>query len=133
MEFEYKKILIVGCGGSGGEKRILANKIKKLFDIAVEFDVLLKKEMLKDFWITDGTFSKAYEIKIQEADLCIFLDYSPDLCLNNIENNVFIDWYNNYNENVRPVMFDLLEKSNVTYLIFKSREETKNWLDAISN
>lgn len=55
-----------------------------------------------------------------------------DGCVEQVDDE-FIEWINNYNKNIRPVMFDLLEKSNVTYLIFKSREETQNWLDAISN
>lgn len=171
MKFDYKKILIIGCGGCG--KSTLAKQMGKLFDIPVvhldklywlpnwvernfdEFDALVTKELKKDNWIIDGNYSRTLETRLQYADLCIFLDYPTELCLQSVYERVkiyqdttrpdmkdgcveqvddeFIEWINNYNKNIRPVMFDLLEKSNVTYLIFKSREETQNWLDAISN
>ena len=120
-----------------------------------EFDALVAKELQKDNWIIDGNYCRTLETRLQYADLCIFLDYPIELCLQSVYERVkiyqgktrpdmtndcveqvddeFIEWINNYNENVRPVMLDLLEKTNIPYLIFKSREETQNWLDAISN
>lgn len=63
MKFDYKKILIIGCGGCG--KSTLAKQMGKLFDIPVvhldklywlpnwvernfdEFDALVTKELKK--------------------------------------------------------------------------------------
>lgn len=166
MKFDYKKILIVGCGGCG--KSTLARQMGEFFGIPTvhldklywlpnwvernldDFDALLSKELQKDSWIIDGNYIRTLETRLQYADLCIFLDYPTELCLQSVYERVkiyqgttrpdmtegcleqvddeFIEWINDYNENVRPVLLNLLKKSNVPYFIFQSREETQNWL-----
>lgn len=104
MNFKYKKILIVGCGGAG--KSTLAVLLGKKLNINVvhldklywlsgwiertddEFDILLKNELEKPSWIIDGNYARTLETRLQYADLCIFLDYPTEVCLSGIKERV---------------------------------------------
>lgn len=170
MDFNYKKILIVGCGGAG--KSTLAREMGNRFNLPVihldklhwlpdwverpdsEFYAMLESELQKSQWIIDGNYSSTFELRLQYADLCIFLDYSIDLCLSSIEqrvkmysgksrpdmtegcferaDNEFIEWINNYNKNVKPRLLEILNSFSVPYLIFKSRKQASEWLNSFN-
>ena len=167
MNFNFKKILIVGCGGAG--KSTLARELGKKINIPVvhldklywlpnwiernndDFDKLVDKELIKAKWIIDGNYQRTFESRLKYADFCIFLDYDRELCVQSINERVkiykgktrpdmtegcdekvddeFLEWVTNYNNNVKPKMLNILQKSNVPYLIFTSREQTANWLN----
>ena len=77
MEFNYKRILIIGCGGAG--KSTLARQLGKKLNLPVvhldkiwwlpnwqnrtkeEFDILLKEELTKPCWIIDGNYQRTFE------------------------------------------------------------------------
>src|SRR3989304_8800051 len=95
--FHYKKIAIIGCGGSG--KTTLANKLGLLFNLPVhhldqyywkpgwvESDLeAFKKEHEKlcarEAWIIDGNQMSTIADRINNADMIIFLDMPTRLCL----------------------------------------------------
>lgn len=166
MKINFKKILIVGCGGAG--KSTLAVEMGNKFKLPVvhldklhwlpnwqmrpsdEFDMLLEDQLKKDEWIIDGNYDRTFELRLRYADLCIFLDYDTQLCLQSVLERVekykgtsrpdmtegcneqadeeFIEWIQTYKIDVRPRFIERLQKSNVPYLIFTTRQETANWL-----
>ena len=95
-----KKIIIVGCPGSG--KSTFARKLHALTGIplyhldlmywnsdrtTVEKSVFLERladAMSGDEWIIDGNYSSTMEMRIAACDTVIFLDYSTDVCLSGI-------------------------------------------------
>lgn len=166
MKFNFKKILIVGCGGAG--KSTLAVEMGNKFKLPVvhldklhwlpnwemrpseEFDSLLEDQLKKDEWIVDGNYDRTFELRLRYADLCIFLDYDTQLCIQSVIERVekykgtsrpdmtegcneqadeeFIEWIQTYKIDVRPRFIERLQKSNVPYLIFTTRQATANWL-----
>jgi adenylate kinase family enzyme len=104
MEFNYKRILIIGCGGAG--KSTLARQLGKKLNLPVvhldkiwwlpnwqnrtkeEFDILLKEELTKPCWIIDGNYQRTFEQRLSFADFCIFLDYSTSLCIKSVHDRV---------------------------------------------
>lgn len=166
MKLNFKKILIVGCGGAG--KSTLAVEMGNKFKLPVvhldklywlpnwemrpseEFDSLLEDQLKKDEWIVDGNYDRTFELRLRYADLCIFLDYDTQLCIQSVIERVekykgtsrpdmtegcneqadeeFIEWIQTYKIDVRPRFIERLQKSNVPYLIFTTRQETANWL-----
>ncbi len=120
-----------------------------------EFDILLEEELKKESWIIDGNYFRTFERRLKNAELCIFLDYSTELCINSVKERVdkyagtnrpdmtvgciekvddeFIEWVYNYNCDIRPNILNVLQNSNVDYLIFTSRKQTQDWLNKIDN
>lgn len=85
MKLNFKKILIVGCGGAG--KSTLAVEMGNKFKLPVvhldklywlpnweirpseEFDSLLEDQLKKDEWIVDGNYDRTFELRLRYADL----------------------------------------------------------------
>lgn len=166
-EFPYHKVLIVGCGGAG--KSTLAVEMGKLFHLPIihldklwwlpnwqsrtkeEFDEMLIAELMKSDWIMEGNFSRTFETRLKYADLCIFLDYDTEVCVDGVYkriqkyngvsrpdmadgcvehfNEEFINWIKAFNQNTRPMMLTQLKNAFTPYVIFKSREDAASWLD----
>lgn len=169
--FPYRKILIVGCGGAG--KSTLAVEMGQKFDIPVihldkiwwlpnwkhrtqeEFDLLLEKELTKNLWIIDGNYNRTFLKRLENADLCVFLDYPQELCLKSAYERFekfsgqtrpdmadgceeqfdpdFEEWIKSYRDRVRPTMLETLKLSGVPYKIFTTRNETALWLKSFDN
>mgnify|MGYP001232416390 FL=1 len=94
---EYKKIIILGNGGSG--KSTLGEKFSKYLNIPVyhldkltfktgwvtvnekEFTGQLKKILLTDEWIIEGwSYNSTIPMRLSAADLIIYLELSVWLC-----------------------------------------------------
>ena len=169
--FPYHKVLIVGCGGAG--KSTLAVEIGKRFGLPVvhldklwwlpdwqtrseqEFDEILLGELTKNDWIIEGNFFRTFKTRLKYADICIFLDYDTELCIQSVYERAekykgttrpdmtegcieqvddqFKNWITSYKENVRPSMLSELKNSAIPYMVFQTREATANWLDEFTN
>ena len=95
-----KKIIVIGCPGSGKStvSRALHNKTGiPLYHLdmmywnadktTVEKSVFLERLSVvleKDEWIIDGNYSSTMELRMAACDTVIFLDYPLDVCLDGI-------------------------------------------------
>lgn len=91
-----KKVLILGCAGSG--KSTFARKLKKIINIPIyhldmiwhkpdktnvtfeEFDNKLYEILKKEEWIIDGNYQRTLELRLKECDSVFLLDYPLDVC-----------------------------------------------------
>ena len=95
-----KKIIIIGCPGSGKStvSRALHNKTGiPLYHLdmmywnadktTAEKSVFLERlstVLEKDEWIIDGNYGATMELRMASCDTVIFLDYPLDICLDGI-------------------------------------------------
>lgn len=95
-----KKIIVIGCPGSGKStfSRALHNKtdiplyhLDMMFwnadKTTVEKGVFrerLSEVLEKDEWIIDGNYASTMELRLSACDTVIFLDYPTDVCLSGI-------------------------------------------------
>ena len=98
---ELKKIIIIGCPGSGKStvSRALHNKTGiQLYHLdmmywnadksTVEKSVFLERlsaVLEKDEWIIDGNYGSTMELRMATCDTVIFLDYPIEICLDGIK------------------------------------------------
>ena len=96
-----KKIIVIGCPGSGKStvSRALHNKTGiALYHLdmmywnadktTVEKSVFLERlsvVLAKDEWIIDGNYGSTMELRMAVCDTVIFLDYPLDVCLGGIK------------------------------------------------
>lgn len=96
-----KKIIIIGCPGSG--KSTFARKLNSITKIplchldmlfwnedktTVSREVLterIQKVMKEPQWIIDGNYANTLEMRFKECDTVFFLDYPLEVCLDGIE------------------------------------------------
>ena len=159
-----KKIIVIGCPGSG--KSTFSRELHKRTNIplyhldmlfwnadktTVEKSVFLERvnELLdKEEWILDGNFNSTMELRMSSCDTVIFLDFSPEICLDGVrsrrgkprfdmpwieteEDDEFMDYIRNFNEQRRPQILELLEKFKDKNIIrFTTREEMDEYLKA---
>ena len=96
-----KKIIVIGCPGSGKSTfaRALHNKTGiPLYHLdmiywnadktTVEKSVFLERltaVLEKDEWIIDGNYSSTMELRMAACDTVIFLDYPLEVCLDGVK------------------------------------------------
>ncbi|MBE6692665.1 MAG: adenylate kinase [Ruminococcaceae bacterium] len=100
-------------------------------------------------WIIDGNYESSMEARLKACDTVFFLDYPLEVCLNGIRerkgkprtdipwvetetDEEFLEFIRNYNAENRPKVISRLEKcSDKEVYIFKSREESKGFLESL--
>ena len=158
-----KKIIVIGCPGSG--KSTLSEKLSSCINIPIyhldniywledksviskeEFLEKLEQIMKNETWIIDGNYSATIELRLQNCDTVIFLDYDTQICLNGIEerkgkkrtdipwvetepNTEFIELIKTFGSTKRPQIMELLKKyKDKQIYIFKNREQAAQFLD----
>ena len=100
--FNYKRIIIIGCPGSGkstfGKKLHMKTKIdlfhldalywkKDCTHITREELILKQKEILnKNSFIIDGNYKSTLELRIKEADAVFLFDLPTEDCIKGVKN-----------------------------------------------
>ena len=92
-----KKIIVIGCPGSG--KSYFSKKLKDILNYPIyhldliwnkpdkttisreEFDSILNKKFLEDTWIMDGNYQRTLEMRINACDTIILLDFDLEVSL----------------------------------------------------
>lgn len=162
-----KRIMVIGCPGSGKStfSRALYQKTGiPLFHLdmmywnpdrtTVEkavFRERLADVIQKDEWIIDGNYGSTIELRLQACDTVIFLDYSPDVCLDGImkrrgkvrsdmpwtekedeEDQQFIEFVKSFASQSRPMIVELLDRyPQKEVFIFKDRDEADRFLNRL--
>lgn len=101
---QMKKIIVIGCPGSGKStfSRALHQKtglplhhLDMMFwnadKTTVEKHVFLERlsaVLREDTWIIDGNYASTMEVRMATCDTVIFLDYPLDICLAGIRERV---------------------------------------------
>ncbi len=96
-----KKVMIIGCPGSGKSTfaRVLAKKTGlPLYYLDMmywnpdrttkpkeEFRAALRETVALSEWIIDGNYGSTLEIRMEACDTVIFLDYPVEVCLSGVE------------------------------------------------
>jgi len=163
---EFQRILIVGSGGAG--KSTLSRKLGELWGLPVvhldalfwqpgwkplprpEFNEKVKLELAKSRWIIDGNYDSTLELRVQYADLIIFLDFSNILCVYRACKRAwtyrgttrpdmgedcpekidweFIRWIWRFPKDARPEILRILEESKAKTVFLKSPKEVDQFL-----
>lgn len=123
-----KKIIIIGCGGSG--KTTFAKELSKKTGFPVvhldqlywragwkhasqaEFDSLLKDELVKDSWIMDGNFNRTIQERVKYCDAIIYFDFPRITCLLGVIKRVLT----NYGKTRTDMGVDCPEKFDMEFL-----------------
>lgn len=115
MKDKMKRVIIIGCGGSGKStlSRVLSEKtnlpvvhLDRLFwregwvNIPrEEFNILLREELKNDKWIIDGNYDRTLQERLKRCDTVIYLDYPRRTCIFGVLKRVIINY-----KKVRPDM-----------------------------
>lgn len=104
MSIIGKKIIVLGCSGSG--KSTFSKKLHSITGLPLvhldniwwkpdgshitreEFDQKLERIFKEEAWIMDGDYSRTYEVRFQACDTLIFLDYDREVCMEGITERV---------------------------------------------
>ena len=157
-----KKIIVIGCPGSG--KSTFSRELNKITDIPLfhldmmywnpdksKVDKAIFLERLSDAmaleeWIIDGNYGSTMEMRMAACDTVIFLDYTPDVCLDGVvkrrgkprsdmpwteteDDEEFMEYIRNFNVESRPKIIELIgEYKDKKVYIFTDRFEADEFL-----
>ncbi len=120
-----------------------------------EWNSILEKLLKKNNWIMDGNYLRTLDLRLQYADTAIFLDFNryfcmircisrffkhsgknrPDMCVgcNEKFDWEFARWIWNYPRDIKPRVFDLLNKysDKVDIQILRSKKQIDRFLNDI--
>lgn len=167
-----KKIAIIGSGGSG--KSTMARRLGDITGIKVyhldklfwkpgwesitreELTEKIKGIMLEDSWIIDGNYSSTMEMRMEEADTVIYLDFPSISCLWGITKRrfmyankerpditagcnekldwQFVSWVLTFRRRNRKKLLGLIEKykEGRMMVILKNRRQVESFLASLA-
>lgn len=167
------KIMIIGCGGSG--KSTLARQIHKLTGLPLihldqlywrpgwveisweDWKKVMEEQTDRPAWIMDGNYGGTMDIRLEKADMIIFMDRSRWLCLYRIikrqiqywgrtrpdmtegcEERLtweFIKYVYRYNDTRRPGILEQLQKwkGSKKVFILKNSQQIRRFLSLIKD
>lgn len=163
-----KRILIIGSGGSG--KSTLSQRLGALLHLPVvhldahfwnpgwvekepeEWDGIVHQLLHEPAWIMDGNYGRTMDLRIEKADLVVYLDMPRLLCMYRIVKRrfmyhnrsrpdmregchekldwPFVKWVWQYRKRSRDATLERLERAAAgrKVVILKSRREVQDFL-----
>ncbi len=104
----------------------------------------------KDSWIIDGNYQRTIEMRLKECDTVFLLDFPTEVCIEGAESRIGnkrddLPWVEEkLDENFKqaimdfsrkklPQIYELLDRyrNNINIIIFKSRDESDNYITNI--
>ena len=114
-----------------------------------ELEEMLKEIFKKDNWIIDGNYQRTIEMRLKECDTVFLLDIPTEDCIAGAESRVGkkredMPWVEeqideifkqsiiDFSNEKLPQIYELLNKykDHINIVIFKSREETDNYINS---
>ena len=167
---KYKRILIIGYAGSG--KTYLSHILSKKLDIEVTHldkiywlpnwekqpvtfcEDLTRELVIPDEWIFDGNYIQTLDIRLEKADLVIFLkvnrfkciaslfkrkrltkkhlidrDDLADGCVDKLDCS-FLKWAFTFNNDYAPKLLEVINKyPDVDLKVFNTREDALEFIE----
>lgn len=167
---KYKRILIIGSAGSG--KTYLSHILSKKLDIEVTHldkiywlpnwekqpvtfcEDLTRELVVPDEWIFDGNYIQTLDIRLEKADLVIFLkvnrfkciaslfkrkrltkkhlidrDDLADGCVDKLDCS-FLKWAFTFNNDYAPKLLEVINKyPSVDLKVFNTREDALEFIE----
>ena len=114
-----------------------------------EFDTRLAELLCEERYIMDGNYSRTLETRLASCDTAILLDYPLEVCLAGVEARIgtkredmpwveeifdpeFRQWILDFGRDKLPHIYECLSRARgVRVLVFRSREETADFLEAL--
>lgn len=167
---KYKRILIIGSAGSG--KTYLSNILSKKLDIDVTHldkiywlpnwekqpvtfcEDLTKELVIPDEWILDGNYIQTLDIRLEKADLVIFLKVNRFKCIASLFKRrrltkkhlinrddlaegcvdkldfCFLKWAFTFNNDYAPKLLEVINKyPDVDLKVFNKREDALEFIE----
>lgn len=116
-----------------------------------ELEEKLKNIFKEENWIIDGNYQRTLELRLKECDTVFLLDFPTDICIKGAESRIgkkrddmpwveekFDEEFKNviikFSSEKLPQIYSLLDKykDNTNIIIFKTREESDNYIKEIS-
>lgn len=161
-----KRVIIIGSPGAG--KSTFSRKLRDKTGLPLhyldllyhradrthvdreEFDAKLREIMATDAWILDGNFGRTIEMRMQQCDTVILMDYPVDVCLAGAKARVgvvreempwveetldeeFAQWIREFPTTRLPEIYELLDKykEGREVYIFHDRDEAEAFLRSL--
>jgi len=104
----FKKILVIGCPGSG--KSTLSRRLKSKLSLPLihldkyyhkpnwkepnqsEWNKTLLNLMGQNSWIMDGNYAESFDVRFSKSDTIIYLDYSSVKCFFRVLKRIISDY-----------------------------------------
>ena len=115
-----------------------------------EFDERIKEIFTTDMWIIDGNYGRTIEIRLKECDTVFLFDLPTEVCVQGAKERIgkgrydlpwletdfdpeFEAFIREFPATTLPKIYNLIEKykAEKEIIIFKSREETDEYLDRL--
>ncbi len=115
-----------------------------------DFDERIQEIFATPKWIIDGNYNRTIEMRLKECDTVFLFDLPTEVCLQGASERIgkgrydlpwietdldpiFEDYIKKFSEKSLPEIYNLIEKykSEKEVVIFKSREETDEFLEKL--
>jgi len=167
------RVIVIGCSGSG--KSTLSQKLHRILQLPIihldryywqanwqateqkAWDQKVTEFALTDRWIIDGNYSRTLNIRIERADVIVFLDMPRWLCMYRIVKRRiqyhgrtrpdlnkdcaekldigFLKWVWNYRKRNRVKTLEKLKqvKEHQNVVIIRNKKQLEEWIEQLSS
>jgi adenylate kinase family enzyme len=143
-----KKICLFGCPGSG--KSTLSKELSKILGLKVyhldniywkpnwisisreEFNNKLKNLLREDSYIIEGNYNRTLDLRLEECDFAIYLDFNRLTCLFSVIKRYF-QYKNKTRDDITAGCNEALDKEFIKYVWFFNKNHKKNYYHKLKN